>query len=78
MIPPYDSLSWQIESLARDMADQHPDVQRIRQECTAKITAALATCRDEGQRQNARKTAQAPMPPIRVEANPLGAQRKGK
>lgn len=80
MLMPLSDSDYHVDAIARDLADQHPDVQRIRQEMKQKVASAVNECKGACQRQNRSSADKYATPPINVQANPLGAQsgKKGK
>lgn len=73
-----DGADWHIESIARDLAEQDPEVQRIRATLKQKVASALQECKADCQRQNHSSADRYAMPHVNVEANPLGANKKKK
>lgn len=76
MMPMYDSLEYHKQAIARELMDQHPDVQRAKREIEAKVSEALQGCRDMVPRQNRSSADRYPTPPVRMASNPTGAKRK--
>jgi hypothetical protein len=74
IIQPMSDSDWHIEAIARDLAEQHPDVQRVREEMKKKVASAVNECKGECQRQNRSSADRYATPPINVQANPLGAK----
>lgn len=76
---PYDESEYHIQCLADNIAQGHPEVQRIQQEAKTALMAAVNQAKGQTMRQNRSSADKYPMPALKVEANPLGMRRgKGK
>lgn len=75
---PQSELDWHIDAIARSLAEQDPHIQHTRDEIRAKVAQAVQACTGAGQRQNRSSADKYALPPIAVDTNPLGIQKKGK
>lgn len=70
-------MEYHVEAMARELAETHPDVQRVRDEMRAKLMTAMQDVRGSG-RQNRSSADDEPMPAIKIDRNPLGMQKPKK